>query len=186
MYVEFRFCYRHLTNSSHNSSTPTITNAWTIHMDTDGVPEVIEGASNSTTGRSTGSASCDDDENYDIKPTEILRHVYSEEVPETEGRQPCKFDGGHSREDAEIGETFNGNACHGDQPRARAAPRRKGPTVDPSPRSTAPAAPPTPEPPRPRLTSVASTNLSQDEGSPGDLGGHAESPTGGRGPLAGC
>lgn len=125
----------HLTNSSHISSTPTITNAWTIHMDTDGVPEVIEGASNSTTGRSTGSASCDDDENYDIKPTEILRHVYSEEVPETEGRQPCKFDEGHSREDAEIGETFNGNACHGDQPRARAAPRRKGPTVDPSPRS---------------------------------------------------
>ncbi|KAG0412424.1 hypothetical protein HPB47_010435 [Ixodes persulcatus] len=68
-----------------------------------------------------------------LEDTTQCSPAYSEEVPETE-EQPCKFDGGHSREDAEVGETFNGNACHRHQPRARAAPRRKGPTVDPSPR----------------------------------------------------
>ncbi|CAN7989199.1 unnamed protein product [Ixodes hexagonus] len=110
------------------SGAPTITNVWSTCMETDGTPEVIEGASNSTAGRSSGSASCDDDKNYETNPTGPFHEVYSEEVLRSE-QQSYSCNGSNRHE---VVPGFNGVSRHGDQSclENQAATRKRKPAVD--------------------------------------------------------
>lgn len=112
----------HITDALLMSGAPAIANAWSICMETDGIPEIIEGASNSTAGLSSGSASCDDE--------------YSEEVPQSQDHS-YNCNGGPHHEIVAKEEIFNGEARHRDQssPGSRAAFTRRKPVVGPSTRS---------------------------------------------------